>query len=77
MEPPEREHDPALNEFGTAMDRTRAAFAETATALRRLEETWDRGLRDTLERLDELQQGVEEALRLTRVLAHRRTVRPR
>lgn len=62
-------------EFTTAVDQTRAAFADTAAAFGRLEETWDRGLRDTLQRLGELHQGVQEALQLTHLLVDR-TPRP-
>ncbi|MCE7011739.1 hypothetical protein LWC34_54340 [Kibdelosporangium philippinense] len=75
MEPPASEHDRELEEFTTAVDQTRAAFADMAAAFRGLEEVWDRGLRETLQRLDEFQQGVEEALRLTHLLVDR-TPRP-
>ncbi|MEO6082328.1 MAG: hypothetical protein ABIQ18_04410 [Umezawaea sp.] len=71
MEPPDSDHDRALAEFAAAADQTRAEFADTAGALIRLEHTWDRSLRECRHRLDDLQQGVEEALRLTRLLVDR------
>ncbi|MEO6086599.1 MAG: hypothetical protein ABIQ18_26140 [Umezawaea sp.] len=71
MEQPNSDHQRVPEEFVGAADHTRAAFASTAGALQRLEQTWERGQRETLQRLDELQQDVEEALRLTRLLVDR------
>ena len=68
MQPPDREHDRASEQFTTAVDRARAV---TAGASCGLEQPWERGLRETLQRLDEFQEGMEEALRLTRLLVDR------
>lgn len=71
MKPPDSDHDRAQKKSTAAADQTRVAFADTAGALIRLEQTWDCGLRECRDRLDDLQQGVEEALRLIRLLVDR------
>lgn len=72
MQPPDSDHDGrALDEFTVTVDQTRAAVANTAAALNRLEQTWDRGLREALRRLDEVHQGVEEARQLAQRLVDR------
>ena len=43
-----------------------------AKALERLHRTWDAGVREAISRLDELVAQVDEAVRLTRVLAEQR-----
>lgn len=75
MEPRDSDHDRALEDFTAAADQTRAVLAATAASVSSLGQTWDRGLRECRHRLDDLQQGVEEALRLTRLLVDR-TPRP-
>jgi hypothetical protein len=40
--------------------------------LERLHRTWDAGVREAISRLDELVAQVDEAVRLTRVLAEQR-----